>query len=246
VLQKTLLTAGIGESDLVLRLGNLDDMLTAVERRYATSKLAYLPSPELGVRLRITARAPDHESACTSLDRLEHRLRTALGSYVYGENEERLESVIGRMLADRGMTIAVAESCTGGLLGDRITNVPGSSSYMKGGIIAYENSVKVNLLDVDPLILDSCGAVSQEVACAMAVSVREKLDTSIGIALTGIAGPAGGTPDKPVGTVWIGYADTRGVLSKQLQLGPDRLVNKMYATTVAMNMIRLQLIENFT
>lgn len=231
VLSRTLLTVGKGESDLAGRLGDYAgtfvDGLT----------LAFLPG--LGaVRLRVTARGPDTEAARAALDRATDGLRDTLGDLVFGEGATTLEAVVNDRLAARGLTLAVAESCTGGALAARIASVPGASRVLRGGIVAYCNSVKTAMLGVDPSVLDAAGAVSEAVARQMAEGARDRLGADLGVATTGIAGPTGGTPEKPVGTVWLAVADVAGTEAVGLQFTPDRDVNIGLTTTAALDLVR--------
>jgi nicotinamide-nucleotide amidase len=231
---RTLLTAGIGESNLQEVLGDLTEHLGADRH------LAYLPGTG-GVRLRLTATGEDQDTVEEDLDTLEQAIRERAGEHIFGDGKESLEGVVGRMLKARGYSIAVAESCTGGLLADRITNVPGASTYMRGGVVAYCNSVKVDLLGVERQSLAGDGAVSEAVARQMARGVRRALVSEIGISTTGIAGPTGGTPDKPVGTVWIGYADAEGTFARCYYFTDERVLNKQLSTTVALDLVRRRL-----
>ncbi|MCG8545763.1 MAG: nicotinamide-nucleotide amidohydrolase family protein, partial [Alphaproteobacteria bacterium] len=142
----------------------------------------------------------------------------------------------------KNKTIAIAESCTGGLISSRLTDVAGSSAYLIGSIIAYSNSVKTQLLNVDETTLNSQGAVSKDVAERMAAEVRSKFGADIGLSATGIMGPGGGTPEKPVGTVWIGISSASQTESRKLVLGIDRLANKRRASTAVLNLLRLKLV----
>ena len=231
---KTLKTAGIGESSLQERIGDLAGLLSP------SLRLAYLPSSS-GVRLRMSAFAATAAEAREKLDRLEARLRERIDPFVYGTGVQTLEEIVGRMLADRGLTIAVAESCTGGHVSHQITNISGSSAYMAGGIVAYSNRVKKDLLHVDPAILEEEGAVSRAVAEQMAAGVRNLLRADIGISTTGIAGPTGGTAEKPVGTVWIGYSDASETTATLLHLVKDRILNKELTTTALLDLVRRRL-----
>lgn len=231
---RTLRTAGIGESALQERIGDLSDVLSPRLR------LAFLASSS-GVRLRMSAFAPSASAADVLLSRLERRLRARIEPYIYGTDDQTLEEVVGRMLADAGLTIAVAESCTGGHVSHQITNVSGSSAYMKGGIVAYSNEVKIELLGVDPATLEREGAVSRPVAESMAERIRDLLGADIGLSTTGVAGPTGGTADKPVGTVWIAYADERGAHAFLLHLVTDRILNKELTSTALLNALRRHL-----
>ncbi|TDA65825.1 MAG: competence/damage-inducible protein A [Clostridia bacterium] len=154
------------------------------------------------VHLRLTSRAGTEEEAAGLIAELEEELRQRLGKYIYGTDAEQLEDRIGAEMAGRGLTLAVAESCTGGLVSHRITNVPGSSRYFHLGVVAYANEAKIRLLGVDSHVLATCGAVSAEVAGAMATGAREAGAANVGLGVTGIAGPEGGSPEKPVGLVF--------------------------------------------
>lgn len=233
VVHRTLQTAGIGESSLQEKVGDLSDYLDD------TLRLAYLPSTS-GVRLRLTAYGDDRDAAEARIDRLEAVLRDRVGRYIFGTGDDELEAVLGDMLRERGLTVATAESCTGGFVAHRLTNVSGSSDYFLGSIVSYANAVKVNQLGVDPDDLERHGAVSEPVARQMAQGVRQRLGADIGISTTGIAGPTGGTPDKPVGTIWVGYADAEGDRATRLQFVEDRTVNKELFSTAALDMIRRQ------
>ena len=231
IAHRTLLTAGIGESTLHEKVGDLSDLLGP------TLRLAYLPSTS-GVRLRMTATGADRASANQRLDVLEARLRDRAGRYIYGTDDDSLEAAVGRLLKEQGLTIAVAESCTGGLVAHRLTNVPGSSAYFVGGVVAYSNGVKMHQLGVEEAALAEHGAVSEVVAQQMAQGVRSHLNADIGLATTGVAGPSGGTPDKPVGTVWLGYADADGAEALLLRLVHDRDMNKELSATAALDLVR--------
>ncbi len=236
VLSRTLLTVGRGESDLATTLGDLSEALTD------GLTLAYLPS--LGtVRLRVTARGPDQGAAQASVDRATDAIRDALGNLVFGEGRTTLEAVVNEMLAERGLTLATAESCTGGAVAARVTSVPGASRVFRGAVVAYDNVVKERLLGVTSEALAAHGAVSEAVACEMAEGVRYHLGAHIGLATTGIAGPTGGTPEKPVGTVWIGYADGQTTRAVGLRFTADREVNVGLSTTAALDLVRRQLLR---
>ncbi|HEV8354885.1 MAG TPA: competence/damage-inducible protein A [bacterium] len=203
------------------------------------------PYAKLGeVHLRLTAKGgPDEVRA--QLDRGERLVRERLGRLVYGTDDQTLEQVTGILLADRGLTVSVAESCTGGLIGERFTNVPGSSGYFLGGIVAYSDALKINLLDVPPDTIAEFGAVSAQTAGAMAAGVRGRTGSHVGLAVTGIAGPGGATADKPVGLVFLGLADADGTRTHRLQLGPEpgRRGVRLLAAQAALNWLRLHLIR---
>ncbi len=231
VVHRTILTVGKGESDIADDLGDLGALLGP------GVGLAFLPS--LGtVRLRVTARGEDSAEAQSRIDRAAERLRHRLGPLVFGEGESTLEAVVGEMLAARGLSIASGESCTGGALMARITSVPGASRYAQGAIVAYSNEAKRDLLNVPQGLLDAHGAVSEPVALALARGARQRLGADIGVATTGVAGPTGGTPEKPVGTVWLALAGASGEHAVRLQLFPDRELNIAVTTTLALDMVR--------
>lgn len=231
VIHRTLVTSGIGESSLQERLGALDDVLDA------HTHLAYLPSTS-GVRLRLTATTNGEPNAETRLDRLETHIRERAGEHVIGEGDVTLEEVLGDHLRAEGRTIASAESATGGLIGHRLTEVSGSSDYYVGSVVAYANRVKQDVLDVGAEALRTDGAVSEAVAVQMAQGVRRVLDADVGVATTGIAGPTGGTPEKPVGTVWIGYADATQCRAVRRQYVEDRTLNKELFASAALDLAR--------
>jgi nicotinamide-nucleotide amidase len=234
IFHRTILTTGIAESFLAEKIGNVETMLGS------SATLAFLPSP-MGVRLRISVKHADATHASAEIVRIESLLRERIEKFVYGVDEEILESVVGRLLTQSNQTIAVAESCTGGLITDRLTNVPGSSSYLERGIVAYSNGSKIQMLGVAPEILETHGAVSREVAEAMAHGVRRISKTDIGLSTTGIAGPSGGSTEKPVGLVWIGYADRKNSFALRFHFGNDRRRVKERASQAALELVRRKL-----
>jgi nicotinamide-nucleotide amidase len=199
--------------------------------------LAYLPSYGK-VDLAIKGTGTVREEVRAAVNQTAATIRALAGEAVFTEDDRELEAVVGDMLVDKGMTLAVAESCTGGLLGGRITGVPGSSRYFRGGVIAYANEVKIDLLRVPKEMLDSVGAVSAETAEAMAAGVRRLTGATIGVAVTGVAGPDGGTADKPVGTVFIGLATERETISKKYLMGGDREIIRERTVLAALDMVR--------
>jgi nicotinamide-nucleotide amidase len=233
VTHRTLVTSGIAESALQERLGNLSDRLGE------DLHLAYLPSTR-GVRLRLTASEGGTASAEERLDRLEAHIRDRAGLHVIGTGDVTLEEVLGDALRAAGRTVAAAESATGGLIGHRLTGISGSSDYFIGSVVAYANAVKQSVLGVDPGAIESHGAVSEPVAVQMAEGVREQLGVDIGVATTGIAGPTGGTPEKPVGTVWLGYADDQEARAVKQQFVEDRALNKELFASAALDLVRRQ------
>jgi nicotinamide-nucleotide amidase len=161
--------------------------------------------------------------------------------YVYGFDDETIESLVGKLLKEKKQTIAIAESCTGGYLSHLITTIPGSSDYFIGSVIAYANEIKFNELEVDKNILEKNGAVSEPIVKAMAEGVRKKFKTDFALATSGIAGPAGGSEDKPVGTVWIALAADSGTVAKKYLLGTNRNRTIQVASDTALNMLRKKL-----
>lgn len=200
IFSRTLRFAGIGEGALEMELKDLIAAQQAV---------TIAPYAKLGeVHIRLTTRAVSEAEALALILPVVAKVRARVGRFLYGIDEETLEEVVGRMLRAAGQTLAVAESCTGGLLGGRLTNIPGSSDYFLGGVISYSNALKEGLLGVPAATLEEHGAVSAETARAMAEGLRRATGASVGVSITGIAGPGGGTPEKPVGLVFIGVAAT--------------------------------------
>ena len=215
VIHRTILTQGIGESMLSDLLEPWEDALPPHIR------LAYLPA-DGRVRLRLTASGKSEAEINAEFDIQVAGLKNLANRYIYGYEEETMEGVVGALFRAKGWKVATAESCTGGYLSHRLTLVPGSSDYYMGSVIAYDNAVKTSLLGVDPKLFDEVGAVSEPVVRVMAENVRKLLGTELGIAISGIAGPSGGTEEKPVGTVWIAVSSPAGTLSKRFQLGQFR------------------------
>lgn len=230
----TLQTTGIPESLLSDRLGNLNDLLQGAE-------LAFLPN-EYGVRLRITVKSENEQTAKNLLMEIEQKIRSKVGRYIYGRDDDTLEEVVGRLLKERELRVSVAESCTGGGLSDRITNINGSSNYFERGIVTYSNAAKVELLKVDEDVINTQGAVSPEVAMQMAEGVRAISGVDIGISLTGIMGPTGASTNKPVGLVYVGYCDNKVCSVKKFQFGENRILNKRRATQAALEILRRYLL----
>jgi nicotinamide-nucleotide amidase len=225
----TLLTTGIAESTLADLIGDPTSFL-------GTSTLAFLPNYQ-GVRLRIGVTDTTQHDRDRERMRVASILRERAGQHIFGHDEETLASVTGHLLRDRGETVAVAESCTGGLLGAALTDVPGSSAWFPGGVLAYANDVKIRELGVDPADLEAHGAVSDVVARAMADGVRRSFGSTYGIGITGVAGPDGGTEDKPVGTVWIALATPTGTTAVLHRFGTDRRINRERSVGAALGML---------
>ena len=171
------------------------------------------------------------------------KLKQELGICVYGEDDDTLESITGQLLIEKDITVAVAESCTGGLLNHYFTSVSGSSKYMKGGVVAYSNEIKRDILGVQKKTLAKFGAVSEETAIELAVGIRQKYSSSIGISVTGIAGPTGGTYEKPVGLVFIGYSKKNYDFVKKYLFHGDRKAINYRTTKVAIDIVRRELIH---
>ncbi len=210
------------------------------------------PGPDLTFRclahqgevwVRLTARAPTVKAAEATLAAAEPLVVEVLGEAAYGRDEERLEAVVGRLLRERRLSLAVAESCTGGLVGHRLTEVPGSSAYFERGVVVYSNRAKEVLLGVPPALLEAHGAVSAPVAEAMARGVRERAGTDFGLAITGIAGPEGGSPAKPVGTVFIAVAGPKAAEVRRFGFGGDRTENKALSALWALELLRRHLLH---
>lgn len=204
ILHKTILTCGIGESFLAEKIAAWEDALPQ------NFRLAYLPDAGK-VRLRLSAHGQDHAELQAQMDGEIEKLAALIPEHIYGYDNETLASAVGKTLLRRGASLSTAESCTGGTLAHRITEVAGASQYYVGGIVSYSNELKMNLLGVRRTTLEQFGAVSEQTACEMAVGCRMRLHTDYAVATTGIAGPTGGTDEKPLGTVWIAVASPEGV-----------------------------------
>jgi nicotinamide-nucleotide amidase len=230
VRSRTLRTTGIAESSLA-------ELIAPITSELDELSLAYLPGPD-GVDLRVTSRDKAADVADALLARAVASLRDRVSRYAYADDQKDLAAVVLDLCAARGFHIGVAESCTGGLLGARLTAIPGSSSVVEGGVIAYSNAVKTQLLGVSKESLEEHGAVSERVATEMAAGVRLRLGAEVGIAITGVAGPGGGTPEKPVGLVWISV-DVNGATRA---IGPrligDRAEVRYRATQAALDLVR--------
>jgi nicotinamide-nucleotide amidase len=241
--QKTLHTIGIGESLLAKKLGNIYDIVKS-GKDYSV-KLAFLPS-NFEVRLRITASASSDKKAKKLVADTEKYLRKKAGMYIYSSDESPIEKTVGVLLKKNDLTIAAAESCTGGLICSRLTDIGGSADYVVDGIVAYSNDAKKKLLGVNPKTLKAYGAVSEQTAVEMAKGIRKVSKTDIGISTTGIAGPTGASKGKPVGLVWIGYSDKNTAFAKKFIFTKDRLRNKDIMSKMALELVRRKLlaIEN--
>jgi nicotinamide-nucleotide amidase len=195
-----------------------------------------------GVDVRIMAREGGMERSQSLVERTENEIRQRLGDAVYGVDDQELEEIVGALLKQRGLKLSIAESCTGGLLGARITNVAGSSDYFERGVVVYSNRSKSELLGVPAEVIERHGAVSRETASAMAQGIREAAKTDLGLAVTGIAGPGGGTPEKPVGLVYIALASSSGVKVDEQRFLGSRDQVRLKASQAALDMVRRYLI----
>lgn len=232
---RTIITFGLAESILADTIASWEEALPPYLH------LAYLPSA-LCIRLRLSAYEIDRQKAEQEIESQIGKLSKVIPHYIIGSEDDSLESVTGTLLKTRGETLATAESCTGGNIAHRFTAMPGASEYFKGGVVAYSNEVKIALLGVGPESLNRYGAVSQSVAEQMAEGVRRATGATYGISTTGIAGPTGGTPEKPVGTVWMAVATPNGVFSRRMVFGSVRSQNIERASSNCINLLRLQLL----
>ncbi|HAQ64968.1 MAG TPA: competence/damage-inducible protein A [Bacteroidales bacterium] len=237
VVHRTILTTGLGESFLAARIEAWENSLPGY------IKLAYLPQPGI-VRLRLTARGCHEDKLQKEIDTLIEKLYGLIPELIFGEGTETLEGVIGKLLLSKKQTMATAESCTGGSIAQKITSVSGSSAYYKGSVVAYSNEIKQQVLNVDHESLAQNGAVSREVVEQMAQGACRVLNTNWAISVSGIAGPDGGTEEKPVGTVWIGVAGPDGVTSQKFLFGDNRERNNIRATIAALNMLRSKILQS--
>ena len=235
IFHKSLSTFGIPESVLARLIEKWEDGLPE------TVKLAYLPNPLTGVRLRLSIYGGTKDLADEIVNPIIKELKSILGNALYGENEDTLEHVISRHLRNASCTMATAESCTGGKIASMITSLPGASDIYKGSVISYDNDVKFDLLGVDRKIIEKYGAVSSECVLAMASGVRSLLKADYAVAASGIAGPDGGTPEKPVGTIWIAVAGPDFCESKSMTFNGDRQRNIDRFSSEALNALRLKL-----
>jgi nicotinamide-nucleotide amidase len=231
---KVIRTIGIGESFLAEKIASWEKDLPQ------HIKLAYLPS--LGeVKLRLTGFSDSSSHLESEINALIEKLKPLAGDYIYGYGDQPIEVAIGKMLRERKLTLSMAESCTGGYLSHLITSVPGCSDYFLGSMVPYAYEIKMRQLGVKPEVLEKYGAVSEPTIIEMANIVRAKFNADIGVATSGIAGPGGATPEKPVGMVWIAYSDKHQTVTKKLQLSADRAINIRMASMAVLNLIRMSL-----
>jgi len=221
----------------------INERLKDLERKDGTVRLGFYPNfPEN--HLTVLVQAGQAFRAERMLDQAEAEIEGRLGNTIVAHNGQSLEEVVGELLANKKMTLAVAESCSGGLIGHRITSVPGSSAYFEGGVIAYSNRAKMDWLGVSRALLSRYGAVSEKTALAMARGILEKSKADIGLAVTGIAGPGGGTSEKPVGTVWIALASSKGIEARPYLFGGRRQQIKTLTAYTALDWVRRVLLND--
>ncbi len=236
IVHKTILTQGIGESDLSDRIASWENDLPP------HFKLAYLPAAGM-VRLRLTGKGV--EDMERDMNQRISKLKELIAPYIFGYDDDTIQSVVGSLLLEKQKTIAVAESCTGGFLSHLITSIPGSSAYFMGGTVSYSNASKMSQLKVSEQSLKDYGAVSEAVAIEMAIGARKIYNTDFALSITGIAGPGGGSVEKPIGTVWIGIATHDSCYARKFLLGTNRLRIIQVAADTALNMLRKEIIEHY-
>ena len=235
VRRKSLRVSGMGESAL-------DELIAPIYTQYQNPQTATLFN-KTEIEIQLTAQGETGEEADALNDELATQIAEKLGVSVFAMNGEKMEEVIGKLLSERGETLSVAESCTGGLIGYRLTEVSGSSDYFVEGAVTYSNEAKIASLGVSEESIKKHGAVSAEVAEGMAKGVRERSKTDYGISVTGIAGPTGGTQEKPVGTVFVGYSDAAGTASLKLYLPGDRNLIRWRSSQAALDYLRRKLLK---
>lgn len=242
IIHRTLLTAGEGESNIARRVEEFENALPP------EVKLAYLPA--LGqVRLRLSGSWEGELTADADmqlnalLESKKMQLKALIPDLIFGEESETLQEVVGKILLEQGKQFGTAESCTGGYVAHLITTIPGSSHYFPGSIVSYSYGMKEKLLGVSPEMLQQFGAVSEETVRAMAQGALRTLEVDVSLAISGIAGPGGGTPDKPVGTVWMAVSDHNRTVAMKYNFGRDRLRNIQLTGTYALNLVRKFLLQ---
>lgn len=236
IVHRNIMTYGTFEAKLAERLEGFESQLPDSVR------LAYLPAHGV-IKLRLTGSGDDGENVRRTVEEQVRKLYEIIPDVIYGENEVTLEETVGRLLLDSKLTLSTAESCTGGRIASLITSVPGSSAWFTGSVVAYDNSVKTGVLGVNPQTISRFGAVSEETAREMAEGMLRLAKTDYSIAVTGIAGPEGGTPEKPVGTVWIALASRNGVTAERHRFADDRAINISRSAYTALNLLRKQIIS---
>jgi len=231
IVHHTILTAGEGESRIAAKIESVVDQLPN------HISIAYLPN--LGtVKLRLTARGEDEEKLKSELLHHGAQIKEVIGDLAYGLDKESLPSVIGKLALEKNLKIGTAESCTGGMVASKIVGIPGSSRYFEGSVVTYSYELKEKILNVNNGTLKNHGAVSEETVKEMVIGANEHLGVDVAVAISGIAGPGGGTEDKPVGTVWIACGNKGKIVTQKIQAGKDRQKNIEYASNYAMNVLR--------
>ncbi|HQG78241.1 MAG TPA: competence/damage-inducible protein A [Bacteroidales bacterium] len=236
IIHKNIMTYGVPEARLAEILEQFEAELPE------NIKLAYLPSFGV-IKLRLTGTAGTLNEIEPLIGAQTSKLYNIIPDLIFGEDEQTPEMAVGQLLKIKKLTLSLAESCTGGFLAHRITSVAGSSEYFAGSLVAYSNNVKTGILGIDPAILASDGAVSSRVAAGMAEGARKLFKTDLGLATTGIAGPSGGSADKPVGMVWIAVSSDSGTITEKHIFSTDRIANITRFSLAAMNLLRLQIIN---
>jgi len=236
IVHSTILTFGIGESFLAEKIASFENKLPS------HIKLAYLPSAG-SVRLRLSGSGDDEEGLKKEIEGLTKELSDIIPEFIYGYGKDELPRVVGDLLKSNGLTLATAESCSGGFMAHLITSIPGSSAYYMGSSVTYSNESKTQLLNIPPSLIETHGAVSEPVVLAMVESVKKLFNVDCAIATTGVAGPGGGTPEKPVGTVWVGVSTPHETKAYVLKLGDNRLRTIEVAALSGLNLLRKGLLK---
>ncbi len=236
VLHETILVAGIGESTVAQKIEDIEDALPP------SIAIAYLPSLEC-VKIRLSTKGNDKKYLERELVKWKDKIVNRLGTHVFGFNNQTLHSVVSDLLKEKKLKLSIAESCSGGFISHSLTKEPGASAFFDGGIVSYDNRLKVELLGVKKETLDNYGAVSEQTVIEMAEGVVKVCKTDVSISISGIAGPTGGTELKPVGTIWMAVSDGKNTQTRKLQLGKDRWKNIQYATSKALFMLKCYLDE---
>ncbi len=238
IYHRTILTQGIAESILAEKISDWEDNLPK------NINLAYLPRPGI-VRLRLSTTAENEQESEQTVSKEVEKLYKIIPEFIFGEGEDKLEAIVGMLLEKENLSMATAESCTGGNIAAWITSISGSSSYFKGSVVAYDNSIKENILKVDSALLEKHGAVSQQVVEEMVKGIINLFDVDCAIATSGIAGPTAGTPEKPVGTVWIAVGNKTKILSNKYQFGDNRERNIERTVISGLNMLREFILDSY-
>lgn len=238
IIHKFILTLGIPEAILAEKIENWEKNIPA------KLSLAYLPSPGM-VKLRLTAKGNNKNELTELIDKQVDLLNPIINEYIFGYDNDTLASVIGLLLKKNNLKLSAAESCTGGYLSYLITEIPGSSDYFEGSIVSYSNNLKIKNLGVNPELITNYGAVSKQVVEAMAIGANSTFNTDFSVATSGIAGPGGGSEEKPVGTVWIAVAYKSEVISKKFNFGNNRERNIIRASNMALMMLRKEIKAKF-